>query len=306
MKIPAGLAFPTFLLLLGGIAYGSIPSANKLAVEAGMPALALAFWQIVTAAAVMLPVSIALRSPPRLSLPHLRVYGFVATVGLSGPTMIVVILADKLQPSVITLLVALIAGVTYLLALAVRSESFRWLALLGVALGFAGVLFIVLPEEGLPSRTSAGWVLFGLLLPASAAANNVFTARLMPEGVSSLSLTAGLMTLSAILLFIIMMATDGPIPLTHGGLAAVGPVIWASAATVVTYLCFFEILRRAGGLFFAQLNYVVVAAGVLWAYILFGDEPNVWLWAAIVVIALGLAAMNYSKARAERQAEKVS
>ncbi len=306
MKIPSGLAFPTFLLVLGGASYGSIFSANKLAVDAGMPALALAFWQIVTAAAVMLPVSIILRSPPRLSFAHLRVYAFVATVGLSGPTMIVVVLADKLSPAIITLAAALIASATYLLSLAVRAESFRWLALLGVVLGFGGVLFIVLPEEGLPETASAGWVLFALLLPASAAANNTFTARLMPEGVNSLSLTAGLMTLSAILLFIIMMATDGPVLLTHGGFATVWPVIWASAATVITYLCFFEILRRAGGLFFAQLNYVVVAAGVLWAYIIFGDEPNVWLWAAIVTIALGLAAMNFSKARAERQAEKVS
>ncbi|MBI07053.1 MAG: hypothetical protein CMM54_08750 [Rhodospirillaceae bacterium] len=306
MRISNGLAFPTFLLVLGGAAYGSIFSANKLAVDAGMPALALAFWQIVIAAAVILPVSIVMRSPPKLLFSHLRVYAFVATVGLSGPTMIVVILADKLSPAIITLAAALIASATYLLSLAVRAESFRWLALLGVVLGFGGVLFIVLPEEGLPETASAAWVLFALLLPASAAANNVFTARLMPENVNSLSLTAGLMILSAILLFIIMMLTDGPVLLTHGGLVAVGSVIWAGSATVVTYLCFFEILRRAGGLFFAQLNYVVVAAGVLWAYIIFGDEPNVWLWAAIVAIALGLATMNYSKARTERQTQKVS
>ncbi len=296
----SNLVIPTILLLLGGAAYGSVPSANKMAVDAGMPALALAFWQIVMAAAVLLPVSVMLRSPPKLSFQHLRVYAFVATVGLSGPTLILVVLADKLLPSVITLLVALIAGVTYLLALAVKSESFRWLSLLGVALGFAGVLFIVLPEEGLPSRASVGWVLFGLLLPASAAANNVFTGRLMPEGVNSLSLTAGLMTASAILLFIIMLVSDGPLPLTHAGLAAVWPAIWAGAAIVITYLCFFEIIRRAGGLFFAQLNYVVVAAGVLWAFVIFGHEPNVWLWAAIAVIALGLGVMNYSKARSEK------
>ena len=43
MKISSGLTIPTFLLVLGGTAYGSIFSANKLAVDAGMPALALAF-----------------------------------------------------------------------------------------------------------------------------------------------------------------------------------------------------------------------------------------------------------------------
>lgn len=303
MKISSGLLIPTFLLLLGGTSYGSIFTANKLAVDAGMPAFAYAFWQIVIASAVLLPVSMLLRSPPKLSLRHLRVYGLVAVVGLSGPTIIIVTLANKLPPSVITLAAALIASATYLLALAVRSESFRWLALLGVVLGFGGVLFIVLPEDGLPDQAAAGWVLFALLLPASAAVNNVFTARLMPPDVNSLALTTGLMTLSALLLFIIMLVTDGPVALTHAGVDAVWPTLWASAATVVTYLCFFEILRRAGGVFFAQINYVVVAAGVVWAYLLFGDEPNIWLWAAIAIIALGLAVMNYSKSRTVRSAK---
>jgi len=303
MNISSGLAFPTFLLLLGGSAYGSYFSANKLAVDAGMPIFAYSFWQIIIASAVLLPVSLLMRSPPKLNLRHLRVYGLVAVVGLTGPTLIVVVLADKLQPAVVTLAAALIASATYLLALAVRSESFRWLSLLGVALGFGGVLFIVLPEESLEGQATVGWVLFSLLLPASAAVNNVFTAKLMPPDVNSLSLTTGLMTLSALLLFILMMATDGPVPLTHAGLEGVWWTLWASAAIVVTYLCFFEILRRAGALFFAQLNYVVVAAGVLWAYLIFGDRPSVWLWAAIAVIALGLAVMNYSKAKTMRGAD---
>ncbi|MFP6689880.1 MAG: DMT family transporter [Alphaproteobacteria bacterium] len=302
MSFSSGLAFPTFLLLLGGSAYGSYFSANKLAVDAGMPIFAYSFWQIIIASAVLLPVSLLMRSPPKLSLRHLRVYGLVAVVGLTGPTLIVVVLADKLQPAVVTLAAALIASATYLLALAVRSESFRWLSLLGVALGFGGVLFIVLPEESLEGQATVGWVLFSLLLPASAAANNVFTAKLMPPDVNSLSLTTGLMTLSALLLFVLMMATDGPVPLTHAGLEGVWWTLWASAAIVVTYLCFFEILRRAGALFFAQLNYVVVAAGVLWAYLIFGDRPSVWLWAAIAAIALGLAVMNYSKAKTMRGA----
>ena len=302
MNFSSSLAFPTFLLLLGGSAYGSYFSANKLAVDAGMPIFAYSFWQIIIASAVLLPVSLLMRSPPKLSLRHLRVYGLVAVVGLTGPTLIVVVLADKLQPAVVTLAAALIASATYLLALAVRSESLRWLSLLGVVLGFGGVLFIVLPEEGLPDQAAVGWVLFALLLPASAAVNNVFTAKLMPPDVNSLSLTTGLMTFSALLLFILMMATDGPVPLIHAGIEGVWWTLWASAAIVVTYLCFFEILRRAGALFFAQLNYVVVAAGVLWAYLIFGDRPNVWLWAAIAVIALGLAVMNYSKAKTMRGA----
>ena len=300
MKSKSSLLLPTALLLLGGTAYGSVISANKLAVDAGMPFIAYAFWQMVLASAVLLPASILLRSRPKASLPHIKVYSLVATVGLSGPLLILAYLADKLPPSVLTLVVALIAAATYLLALTVKSESFRWLSLLGVALGFGGVLFIVVPEQSLPDPEMAIWVLFALLLPVSAAINNVFTAKLMPADVNSLSLTTGLMTFATFLLLILMLAIDGPIALTHAGFDGVWPTLWAAGGNVVTYLCFFEILRRAGPLFFAQLNYVVVAAGVLWAYLLFGDEPSIWLWAAIAIIALGLGVMNYSKARSEK------
>ena len=304
MNFPSGLALPTFLLLLGGTAYGSVISANKLAVEAGMPFIAYAFWQMAIASAMLLPVSALLRTPPKLNLRYLRVYGLVATVGLAAPLLILAFLADKLPPSVLTLVVALIAAATYLLALAVRSESFRWLSLLGVALGFGGVLLIVLPDKSLPDPAAASWVLFALLLPASAAINNVFTAKLMPPDTNSFSLTAGVMTSGALLLCILMLLIDGPVALTHAGFDGVWPTLWAAAGNVVTYICFFEILRRAGALFFAQLNYVVVAAGVLWAYLVFGDKPSLWLWGAIAVIALGLAAMNYSKARTVRRAER--
>ncbi len=303
MNISSGLALPTFLLLLGGSAYGSVLSANKLAMDAGMPVFAYAFWQMIIASAVLLPVSALLRSPPKMSLRHFKVYGVVTTFGLAAPLLILAFLADKLPPSVLTLVVALIAVATYLLALAVRSESFRWLSILGVALGFAGVLLIVLPEESLPDPAAAGWVLFALLLPATSAVNNVYTAKLMPPDVNLLSLTTGVMAIGALLLFILMLAIDGPVALSHAGVEGIWPTLWAACGNVVTYLCFFEILRRAGALFFAQLNYVVVAAGVLWAYLLFGDKPSVWLWGAIAVIALGLAVMNYSKAKMLRRAD---
>ena len=143
----SNLVIPTILLLLGGTAYGSVISANKLAVEAGMPYFAYAFWQMALASAVLLPASVLLRSRPKASLAHLKTYGLVATVGLSGPLLILAFLADKLPPSVLILAVALIAAATYLLALAVRSESFRWLSLLGVALGFGGKVVKVKMDE---------------------------------------------------------------------------------------------------------------------------------------------------------------
>ena len=39
------LLLPTVLLLLGGISYGSLFTANKIAIDAGFPFVAYSFWQ---------------------------------------------------------------------------------------------------------------------------------------------------------------------------------------------------------------------------------------------------------------------
>ena len=78
-------------------------------------------------------------------------------------------------------------------------------------------------------------------------------------------------------------------------------MLWAAAAIAITYTCFFEIIRRAGALFFAQLNYVVVAAGLFWASVLFGDRLSPWVWGAVGMLAASLALINAGTARAMRE-----
>ena len=78
-------------------------------------------------------------------------------------------------------------------------------------------------------------------------------------------------------------------------------LLWATAGQAITYSCFFEIVRRAGALFFAQLNYVVVAAGIFWASIFFGAALSHWVWAAVAVLVASLVLINAGTARGLRE-----
>lgn len=298
------LLIPTALLLLGGIAYGSLFSANKRAIEAGFPFLAYAFWQVLLAAAILLILSGITSGLPRLNAQNLRVFALVAVAGVIGPLLVVTSVADKLPPGVLTLCAALIPTTTYVLSLAVRADRFRWLSAAGVALGFGGVLLIVLPSGSLPVAGAAVWVVFSLLMPLSAAVNNVFGAKLRPAEANSLAMAGGAMAIAALLLLPITLASDGPFLITDAAPWGLWSVLWAAAAIAITYTCFFEIIRRAGALFFAQLNYVVVAAGLFWASVLFGDRLSPWVWGAVGMLAASLALINAGTARTmiERQA----
>ena len=50
----ASLSWPLILLLIGGAAYGTIFSANKIAIEGGFPFVAFTFYQAFIAGVVLL------------------------------------------------------------------------------------------------------------------------------------------------------------------------------------------------------------------------------------------------------------
>jgi len=295
------LMLPTVLLLLGGISYGSLFTANKIAIDAGFPFIAYSFWQALFAGVVTLVLAAIVSKPPSLRRENLRVFGLVAVFGFLGPLLVVTYVADRLPPAVLTLCAALIPATTYSLTLVLQFDRFRWLSVGGVLLGFGGILLIVVPTGSLPETGAWVWVLFSLLMPMSAAVNNVAGARFSPVGVSAFALCGGMMMVAALLLLIVMLAQGELFLPTDADSSGLWGLLWATAGQAITYSCFFEIVRRAGALFFAQLNYVVVAAGIFWASIFFGAALSHWVWAAVVVLVASLVLINAGTARGLRE-----
>ena len=150
--------------------------------------------------------------------------------------------------------------------------------------------------------------MIALLVPVLAAVNNVAGEKLTPAKASPFAMAGGMMSIAAVFLFIAMVARDGIFLPTDAGSEGLWVVLWAAAGQAVTYVSFFEIVRRAGAVFFALLNYVVVAAGLIWANILFGDRLSLWVWLAVIVLAASLALTNLGTARAlrERRSTRIS
>ena len=295
------LLLPTLLLLLGGISYGSLFTANKIAIDAGFPFIAYAFWQALFAGTVLLVLSAVFSKLPSLRRENLRVFALVAVFGFLGPLLVVTFVADRLPPAVLTLCAALIPATTYVLTLALRMDQLRWLSVAGVLLGFGGILLIVVPTGSLPDAGAWVWVFFSLLMPLAAAVNNVAGARYSPVGVSALALAGGMMMVAAFLLLLVMLAEGDLFLPTDAAPSGLWGLLWATAGQAITYSCFFEIVRRAGALFFATLNYVVVAAGIFWASIFFGTALSHWVWAAVAVLVVSLVLINAGTARGLRE-----
>ena len=302
----SSLLIPTLLLLVGGVAYGSVFAANKIVIEAGVPFIAYTFWQAALAALILLILTAILKAPPKIEPAYIRQYVGTALLAIVVPVFMLSFTAGKLPAGVITLVFALTPALTYLFAFVLRLEHFRWLSIGGIVFGLAGVLLIVLPAESLPSPEMTGWLLAALIIPLALAGTNIFIATTRPVEAASATLACGLFICAAIITFPIMLIEGGFYGFWQAPPAALWGFAWAGVVQALTLYCVFEIIHRAGPVFISQMAYLTVVAGFLWALALFDENLSLWIWAALGIMMLGLGLAHAGKAQAMREAAQLS
>ena len=276
------------LLIVCGGTFGLIFSANKIAVTGGIPFFAYVFWQTLGAGLVLLMFAGVLRRRPRLRWPYMRAYFVIGFFTLAFPFVLLAFIAPKLPAGVISLGGTLSPTITYILALALAMDRFRWLRIGGISLGLAGVLLVVLPETSLPESDMAGWVLLSLLVPVSYASGTIAAARLAPADGDSLTMGSGLLFASSIMVFPFMAGSgqwwffSGP--MNDGDWAQIGAILINAAF----FYLLLEIVRRAGPVFFSTQNYVATLAGIGWGILILGESHSAYIWGALALLFAGL------------------
>ena len=291
------LLVPTFLLLLGGVAYGGIFSANKFAASVSFPVFAYTFWIALFAGSALLVVGAVTGNLPKISRAHLWQYARLAILALILPVVTTAFAARDLPAGVITLVLTLVPGLTFLMSFAARFERFQLFSLVGLLLGAAGVLLIILPEQSLPETGSWIWMIVALVGAFAAAGSNVVAAVFRPPQSSSIALACGILIVGALGMLPVMLLTDGPYVFIEAGWTGMGAMAWVALIHCITFYCFQEVTKRAGAVFFAQFNYLVVAAGLFWALILFDEKLSIWIWGALACMIAGLWLVNLGQRR---------
>ncbi|MBM3517219.1 MAG: DMT family transporter [Alphaproteobacteria bacterium] len=280
------------MLITQGTMFGGLLSVNRVAATGGVPTLGYAFWQAFAAGAILLAAGLALGRAPSLRMAHLRFYVATGTLAFAGPFVVLAYVAPRLPAGVVTLVITLTPALTYVTALAIGSERWRAPSLIGLALGLAGIALVIIPGGGLPAPDMAGWVLVALIVPVTSALSNVVAERFRPPRSSSLALAGGMLSAGAVALFPVMLASGETYLFPARFEAHDWAVVIAIAINAANFILFFEIVRRAGAVFFSQFNYVAVVAGIIWGMLLFEERHSGWLWAALALMLAGLALVN--------------
>jgi len=280
------------MLILGAM-WGLSFSLSKLVVTGGIEPIAYVWMQSTGAALFLFCVCRVMRIPVPLSRRHLIFYAAAGLCGLVLPNLNIVNTARHLPAGILSTVVTTVPLMTYLGVLVLGLERFSPRRAGGIALGLAGVLFIVLPETSLPDPAQAPWVLVALITPALYASANVISGRLRPDGTHSLAAALG-MVASASLASLPVMLVTGDFHLLFGGgattadLAMVGQI----AVAALAYIFYFEIIRRAGPVYTSQVGYVVTVLGLGWGYLIFDEIPSLWVIGAVACVFAGVALVN--------------
>jgi drug/metabolite transporter (DMT)-like permease len=288
----AQLLLPVFLLVVGGVAYSAIPSLTRLATTSGVPPISYVFWQILGGGLLVFLLTFTRRNRPKLVWAHMRFYLTVGPVGMGLPYCIMAFAAPKIPAGIIALGLALVPMLTYGIMLMLRMEGHRWWRTVGLALGLIGVLFIVLPEASLPSPEMAGWALVGLSPAILFAISLVAGQRFMPPDGDPLALAAGALFVIALFLLPVMIFAEG-LWFFDGSFGwGNGAVIISMIIIAITWYVLVVAIRLVGAVIYSTIAYIESLVGVGWGMLIFGERHSLWIWAAVVLLMLGLYLVN--------------
>ncbi|MEJ8571422.1 DMT family transporter [Microbaculum marinum] len=276
------------MLFVAALIYGGVFSANKLAAEAGWSPLTFVFAQSLIAGIVLVVAGLLRGLDLKPTRSHIVSYLVIGAFVVGLPITLLTHVAPHLPAAATTLVLALSPVFTLMFAILARIEAFRWRALAGVVFGLAGVAVLVSPGSELGSGDATGWFLLALLAPVFFALSNVAASVLRPPATASLTMAAGVLLGSAVVVLPIM-AFAGAWALPSAPAAqAVVPVLLAGAINAAFFVLLFEIIRRAGPTFFAQFNYLAVLSGIGWGAILFAERPGTAFWIALGLMLVGI------------------
>lgn len=276
------------ILLASGIIYGSAFSFMKVAASTGANPLGLVFWFAVLAALVL---GIELAMTGKLGGLDPGLLRFCLPWGILSvvfPNLFFFYAASRIPASLIALGIALVPILTLVGTILLGRESLTLRRALGIGLGAAGVMLILLPRASLPEAGDSLFVIIAFMGAACYAAEHLYIEVRAPADVSVDRLLFVMFSSVCVLLLPIVLGTGTFfVPAWPFGVAE-GAMIAVAAVTLLDYFFITLLILWAGPVFTSQAAYIVTLAGVVWGIVVFGDSHSIWIWAAICTLMAGL------------------
>ena len=289
------------LLIVGEVFFGATFPITRLAMDEGIPFFAYTFWSSFGAAVLLLPVVALRKKFPKISLNNIRFYFFSGIFGLAFPYTMLAVVAPKIPPAILSLVITLAPVLTYLIAISIKLDRLNVVRVLGIAAGIGGVLCILVPEASLPEGSSWIWMIIALSVPLSFAIMAILAAIVKPTSSGSIDSAFALLIVATIIMLPIMLVSDQLWIFSGSMSTGDWAIILYMLINAIFYVILYEVVRLAGPVFFSSGNFIATLSGVFWSILVFGTVPNYWIWIALSLLSIGLFCVNRSNVNRESE-----
>ena len=186
------------ILVIMGMGWGLTFSLGRIAAVGGAHPLNITLWEAVTAAALLLLFSLALRRKIPFSGQLALIYIAAGLLGIVVPGVIFFYAAAHAPAGILSITVALVPILTFLASALLGRETFVLGRVVGVCLGTLAIVLLVGPEQSLPDPAQLPWVLLCLITPICYAALSVMLDYWVPQGATPFTTTVGMFIASAL------------------------------------------------------------------------------------------------------------
>ncbi|MEM9584408.1 MAG: DMT family transporter [Pseudomonadota bacterium] len=275
-------------LLLIGAFWGFTQPLTKVAVSEGYRQFGLIFWQIAIAAVILGAICWIRGARLPFGRQHLVAYTVIALVGTVIPNGASYQAMVHLPAGILAILLSTIPMLAFPIALMLGNEAFRIRRLIGLALGFAAMVLIALPETSLPDRAMIAFLPLAMVAPLCYAFEGNYVARWGIAGLDPFQVMFGAALVGLSFTLPLALGTGQFIDPRTEWNAPEYALLISSVIHAFTYTAYVWLVGRAGPVFAVQVSYPVTAFGLIWSMVLLGERYSLWIWAAFAVMVVGL------------------
>ena len=273
-------------LLTAAAIWGSTFLLNAVALGDFTP-VAIATYRVLLAAVVICLICKSMKLPIILDRRSVMLLAAIGLLNSAVPFTLIGWGQLRIDSATTAILLASSPFFTLLFShFMTRDDRFTWPKLMGLILGFLGV--VVLLGQGI-SQGSGGFA--GMLAVVAAGSCYSMSSLLIRrlKGMPTLLLVAGSLVAACVVMVPILLVTSPPWEQswhldTAGALAvlAIGP-------TAIAYVLRAQIVQINGAVFMSNVGYLIPLFAVFWGWLFLSEKPSIVMWVALGLILAGIA-----------------
>ena len=284
---PTNLLPLAWLLLLGSV-WGSTIIITKHIVSSDYQPLGLIFWQLAFGALLLSIIARFRSTSLPMSWAHVRFYTVVALVGTVIPNTFTYMVAAYIPAGLLAIGIATVPMFSLLIALAIKSERFNSVRMLGILLGALAIALVLGPDADFSSQGLGLYMLVALIAPFFYAIEGNYLALKTPPNMHPLNILYGASVVGLVICTPLTFLTGSWVDLSQAWTSVEWGILANSVLHVIAYAGYIWIVGLSGAVFASQVAYIVTLSGVLLGILILGESHSSLIWIALGCMILGL------------------